>query len=367
MNATNEKEIMAMTSYTTLEVENFKGIRKMKLEGLGMVNVFVGGNNVGKTSVLEAMIIAHNIHNVMHLDYSYDSPTTEDFQEAYKYSEFVERIFGNFRDCDEENISDFDYRYKTYSSANFLISTNENIIKSKSSSASNGTIIIEKKSEDADVITPCGQFCIVSDERHKYRQNSTNLSDSEIVYIGTAPSFYKSIVKYKFSEILEQGNEKEVIQRLQLIQPNLQDILYVQNNKLVCGLDDKKGKRIPLNQMGEGFIKLFALACALPLIKEKSHILLIDEIENGFHYSVQEDMWRMILTAAKDDGTQFFFTTHSYEVLESLNAMTQKIIAEWEEEKAEGYQDGKLLVGENKTSMEPVCVFELEKRRLLTK
>jgi AAA15 family ATPase/GTPase len=36
-------------------VENFKGIREMKLEGLGMVNVFVGGNNVGKTSVLQAI------------------------------------------------------------------------------------------------------------------------------------------------------------------------------------------------------------------------------------------------------------------------------------------------------------------------
>jgi hypothetical protein len=40
MNATNEKEIMAMTNYTTLEVENFKGIREMKLEGLPMSRWF---------------------------------------------------------------------------------------------------------------------------------------------------------------------------------------------------------------------------------------------------------------------------------------------------------------------------------------
>ena len=98
--------------------------------------------------------------------------------------------------------------------------------------------------------------------------------------------------------------------------------------------------------MGEGFVKLLGLLVAMHFSKGK--VLLIDEIENGFHWSVQKDMWRMILTAAKDDGTQFFFTTHSKEVYQTLAQITKEITAEWEKEKAENYKDGKLLVGEEK-------------------
>ncbi|WP_217539134.1 AAA family ATPase, partial [Stenotrophomonas sp. GbtcB23] len=40
-----------------IQIENFKSIRKMKLE-LGRVNVFIGENGSGKSNVLEAIALA---------------------------------------------------------------------------------------------------------------------------------------------------------------------------------------------------------------------------------------------------------------------------------------------------------------------
>jgi len=37
---------------------------------------------------------------------------------------------------------------------------------------------------------------------------------------------------------------------------------------------------------------------------------LIDEIENGVHYSIQEDLWHFILEVSKRLDVQVFATSH---------------------------------------------------------
>jgi len=44
--------------YKDIMIENFRSIEKMKIENLANINLFFGGNNCGKTSILEA-IFAH--------------------------------------------------------------------------------------------------------------------------------------------------------------------------------------------------------------------------------------------------------------------------------------------------------------------
>jgi len=42
---------------TSLSIERFRSLRKLKIDGLGMVNLITGKNNTGKSSVLEALRI----------------------------------------------------------------------------------------------------------------------------------------------------------------------------------------------------------------------------------------------------------------------------------------------------------------------
>ena len=51
--------------------------------------------------------------------------------------------------------------------------------------------------------------------------------------------------------------------------------------------------------------------------------LFIDEIENGIHYSLFDNMWEIILKISKDRSVQFFATTHSKECIESYNKISK--------------------------------------------
>lgn len=72
--------------------------------------------------------------------------------------------------------------------------------------------------------------------------------------------------------------------------------------------------------------RLFGIA--LSLVNAKDGLLLIDEFENGMHYSVQLDTWRMIFKLAAALDVQVFATSHSWDAIEAF----QQAAAETSEE-----------------------------------
>ncbi|MEY3868956.1 MAG: hypothetical protein RLZZ338_2847, partial [Cyanobacteriota bacterium] len=56
----------------------------------------------------------------------------------------------------------------------------------------------------------------------------------------------------------------------------------------------------------------------LKLINNDHKILLIDEIENGIHYTNQRDFWKTLFRLAVELDTQIFATTHSLEMIEAF-------------------------------------------------
>ena len=53
----------------------------------------------------------------------------------------------------------------------------------------------------------------------------------------------------------------------------------------------------------------------LAMASSRGGIVLIDEIENGIHHTVLQDLWRAIERSAKYFDVQVFATTHSFECL----------------------------------------------------
>jgi len=53
-------------------------------------------------------------------------------------------------------------------------------------------------------------------------------------------------------------------------------------------------------------------------------MFLIDEIENGIHYTVLPDLWRFLFRMARLHNVQVFATTHSWDCVEAF----QKAAAE---------------------------------------
>ena len=68
---------------------------------------------------------------------------------------------------------------------------------------------------------------------------------------------------------------------------------------------------VPLKSLGDGAVRLFGVALALA--NSQGGFLTLDEAENGLHYSVQQDLWRMVLSTAQKNDVQVLATTHGWD------------------------------------------------------
>ena len=92
--------------------------------------------------------------------------------------------------------------------------------------------------------------------------------------------------------------------------------------------------------------RLFGIALAL--VNARNGILLIDEIENGIHYSVQPDMWHLIFRVAHQLNIQVFATTHSWDCIEAFQKAAQE----------DTQNEGLLIRLESKKSKIVVTLFD---------
>jgi AAA15 family ATPase/GTPase len=120
----------------------------------------------------------------------------------------------------------------------------------------------------------------------------------------------------RFGKLDIVGKQDEVIKFLRIIEPNLTALSSVSmgNISMIHG-DIGLKRKIPVSYMGEGVSKL--LSIILAIANAKDGIVLIDEFENGLHYSVMQKIWEGIGRAAREFNCQVIATTHSYECLEA--------------------------------------------------
>ena len=146
----------------------------------------------------------------------------------------------------------------------------------------------------------------------KYKENINAIFITSDLKIANVLSEYSDLVKRKMdTEVLKTiqafDNKIEAIQALP-------DGIYL-NMK---GIDEL----VPLNMAGDGLRRyLMIMATA---INPKHSIVLIDEIENGLHYSAYKLLWKSILSMSKSQDAQLFITTHNVETLQSLKSVLEE-------------------------------------------
>ena len=128
-------------------------------------------------------------------------------------------------------------------------------------------------------------------------------------------------------------NEKDVVGALRIVDPRISAVSMVAGEvslgtRTAIARSENFQRPVPLRSFGDGLNRLFAIV--LSLINARGGLLLIDEFENGLHYSVQLDGWRMIFRLAQELDVQVFATSHSWDTIEAL----QKAATEAPEEGA---------------------------------
>ncbi|MDQ2716171.1 MAG: ATP-binding protein, partial [Chloroflexota bacterium] len=133
--------------------------------------------------------------------------------------------------------------------------------------------------------------------------------------------------------------EKDVLASLQIIAPGAEGVSFVTDLRSrreiarlstaerlpivkIAGIADP----LPLRSLGDGMQRM--LGIALALVNARDGLLLIDEIENGIHYSAQSDLWRFIFEVASRLNVQVFATTHSWDCIEAFQKVARQNKAE---------------------------------------
>ena len=78
-----------------------------------------------------------------------------------------------------------------------------------------------------------------------------------------------------------------------------------------------------LNEFGDGLSHFIYFV--MLLLANTNSIILIDEIENGIHYTNYDKLWELILKVSKEQNVQVFATTHSKEMIESYARVAKKL------------------------------------------
>ena len=153
-----------------------------------------------------------------------------------------------------------------------------------------------------------------------------------------------------FEEVVLTPYEDFVVEALRIIEPSIERIATSGTerrrgafNRAIRGglLVRCKGirDRIPIGSMGDGIWRLLGLALALA--RTEGGILLVDEIDTGLHYSVMENMWKLVNQTARKQKIQVFATTHSRDCYESLAAVCRDSVSEQSEVTIQRVERGK--------------------------
>ena len=115
-------------------------------------------------------------------------------------------------------------------------------------------------------------------------------------------------------KIFSDKKEQVVLEALKIIDNRIKDFILADSIIMVdVGLD----KRLPINFLGDGVRKFFTLVVAM--YSCQNGVLLVDEIDNGMHFSTMEKFWNVLLHTAKMFNVQLFATTHNIDSIKGLN------------------------------------------------
>lgn len=302
----------------SLKIKNFKNLNGLEIPHLSQINLISGQNNVGKSTLLEAIAIYTNPSQIIKI------LSERDEYPLYKEENETERINQNTNAFS----SLFTDRKDEVSENNIIeISDKENTLSIQFSYFSPKTDIEYIKK----VITITRQNKTVSILHLNSPIDSLNQrlgidNDSNIIIkLNTEPIGTEYIANF-FDNIALTEKEDNVIEALQIIEPNLNKLAFIAESqyRFRRPIVTLKGsnRRFPLKSMGDGINHI--LSIILALVNCENGCLLIDEIDNGLHYSVQENLWKVIFDLAKKLNIQVFATTHSNDCINSFTEVLKE-------------------------------------------
>jgi len=321
-----------MLRYKNLQIKNFRGFKELNLNNFSRVNLFVGKNAIGKTAILEAIFIHGGVYNPELAFRVNLFRGIEAFKvDPLKSSETPwNSLFNEYKtDIPIEIISYNDKEQRKTILKCLDIGKRIELVERIRKTAFGGTVpsaesiqILELESETLNGEKRTFYMIIDQNGVRPFPVPPPPLFPS--VFLGARRRSSTQEMAERFSELTMNGEfMNEIINLLRIFEPRLRDIkLLVVGNVPILHADIGIKRLIPVYYLSDGLVK--ALDIGLSMFNVRNGVLLIDEVENGIHYSVLEDYWSYISKLANIFNVQVFATTHSYECLAAAHKAFSK-------------------------------------------
>ena len=301
--------------FKSIKIKNLRAITELEIDNLGQVNLLVGQNNCGKTTVLEALFLLIGATNP-HLPISVNS-----FRGLNIFhDELWPTFFHNMNIDNPINISGETTDKQGTRSLEIQARRKERSIFSGATDevkASTGDSNIPFITDGLELISTNS---LEPGEQHLSAvfQNGKGIGTEGAQECPTKGIFLHSTLQSdwrgRFGSLQRRKQEDQVVTLLKEIDPAITSLVL--NEMGLIEADIGLADRIPVNLMGGGIVKF--LSVALAMLDAQDGIVLIDEIENGLRHSAQETLWKAVLTWAEKLNVQVFATTHSYECIRAF-------------------------------------------------
>jgi|GEM_PF-6926861 len=325
-----------------LTIKNFRCFENFELKNLKRVNIFVGDNNSGKSSVLEAVgFLSPSLKDHFRIMGSRrvivgDFNILKNYSTILNFAISMAEFFSLFFKKISANIIEINAEFESDKTQSDLKKLDLKIFRTNK---------IEKFIENDEKLKPISEDeksieaeSLLWEYKFNNQKNSQKIGFSSL---GTYDSTIKDFNEYqvifladetpsnreiidKWSKIKQSANLKEsneidekFLKIVQNFEKDLKKIELIGNFELAFRKNDFT---VYLEDLGNGFKKFFDILLTIDLAIKKNvpTLLCIDEIDNGLYHDKQDVFWEQISKLCEEKNIQLFATTHSYDALKSI-------------------------------------------------
>lgn len=333
---------------TSLRIQGFRGFADYSVEHLARVNLFVGANNSGKTSILEAaetLLGRGRIESVIagplrreegvfdqrqnpqafelgHLFFGRPTAFPATFTvsgvngEAQAVKVLLELDVGS----DEEGGKTSERRQRRLDldqeqplGSQLMLETEFEFTQAKQSFVQRVPVeeiprLLSRKWIRAAAVSPL----------------SAPSQQHPVNFIPTSGLSAQALAE-RWNRLALTPQEQFVVEAMQIIEPRTERLAFLQDPaqvpRVMLKMRDSLAP-VPLGSMGEGMRRLLALAIGLGT--SAGGCLVIDELDTGLHYGAMQRLWKLLIEGAKRLDVQVLATTHSLDCIRALAAFAEE-------------------------------------------
>lgn len=282
-------------------IHSYRKLNKIKVKNLSKVNIFAGGNNMGKTSLLEAFYLLSQLNDLnAFLDLEkYRGKFQNDFNAKWIDKNFIDAI-------------EIEGLFNQVETSLYLSkeTTEENIEKSGYLNTIHVEAIVDELRLNSSI--------------HLYGNKEAELrfSKSQILCPATFTSPYRYnhvLLKKAHAYAVEEKHFDRVIDFIrEHLDSSIQKIemINVEGESRFVVTSSSLNEVIDITKYGEGLQRVFEIA--LLMVYSRNGIICIDEIDSAIHKTLLIEFTKFIQQTAEAFNVQVFLSTHSKECIDAF-------------------------------------------------